>query len=341
LRIGFYNYYDVYNKNKMFVSPSSSLGDNLNYFLWDLGENFKSKGHTISTIDMVNDVSTFDAVIFIDFPTNKNKYFNYLIKNKFENLFLIILEPPMTKNDNFILENHKYFKKIFTWHDDYIDNKKYFKINYSFKIPQNLYLDLNNKNKLCTLIACHKYSNNPIELYSERIKAIKWFEKHHPEDFDLYGVGWSKYIYKGILNNLNKYIILRNVIKNNYSSYKGAILSKHDILKRYKFSICYENERSVPGYITEKIFDCFFAGNVPVYLGCSNIEKYIPTNLFIDKRNFKTYSELYNFMKNITDEQYEKYIKEIERFLKSENIKIFSSEYFSNVIISEVMKSIL
>jgi hypothetical protein len=49
----------------------------------------------------------------------------------------------------------------------------------------------------------------------------------------------------------------------NYLSYKGKIDSKKDTLEKYKFSICYENARDTPGYITEKIFDCFFAANSP------------------------------------------------------------------------------
>jgi hypothetical protein len=40
--------------------------------------------------------------------------------------------------------------------------------------------------------------------------------------------------------------------------------SKKNTLEKYKFSICYENARDIPGYITEKIFDCFFAGCVPI-----------------------------------------------------------------------------
>ena len=71
-----------------------------------------------------------------------------------------------------------------------------------------------------------------------------------------------------------------------YPSYAGEISSKRAILEQYKFSICYENMSDMPGYITEKIFDCFFAGCVPIYLGASNMTDYIPGGTFIDKRKF-------------------------------------------------------
>ena len=40
--------------------------------------------------------------------------------------------------------------------------------------------------------------------------------------------------------------------------------------------------RNVNGYVTEKIFDAFKAGCVPVYWGAENITKYVPAECFID-----------------------------------------------------------
>ncbi|KAB7887432.1 hypothetical protein GBG19_10625 [Poseidonibacter ostreae] len=68
--------------------------------------------------------------------------------------------------------------------------------------------------------------------------------------------------------------------------------------------MCYENARDIPGYITEKIFDSFFAGCVPVYLGADNITEHIPKECFIDKREFDTYEKLYKYLKNMSDEEY-------------------------------------
>lgn len=41
-------------------------------------------------------------------------------------------------------------------------------------------------------------------------------------------------------------------------SYKGKVQEKQSVLKKTKFSICYENVSDLQGYITEKIFDSFF-----------------------------------------------------------------------------------
>ena len=338
MNIGFYSFFEYYNKNKMFLDPCSPLGDNLMYPFFYLGQNLKKQGHQVSTLDMGG---KFDAVVFLEFPGLKNKYLKKLIKNKFENLYLITLESPIIRPENYDKENHKFFKKIFTWDDKVIDNKKYFKLNYCHKKPKDLLLK-SKKSKLCTLIAANKFKSHASELYSERRKIIRWFEKNHAQDFDLYGFGWNRYYFHGQflginLLRLNRLSFLAKLLKPNYPSYKGKVKSKAETYKNYKFAICYENSKDFPGYITEKIFDCFFAGCVPIYRGASNITDHIPNNTFIDKRNFKNIDQLYNFIKNMPDNEYNNYLKAIQNFIQNDKFYEFSPEYFSQTLIKEIL----
>lgn len=334
--IGFYNYYKYYNENRMFTDESSPIGDDLSYSSVYMGKYLVKKGHKINTIDMDN-IRNFDAIVFMDFPTFKNKYFRQLIGDGFNNLYLIIFESEIIRRDNWSTKNHKYFRKIFTWNDKYVDNKKYFKLNFSSKIPTDLNFNINKKTKLCTMIAGHKFNKHTLELYTERVKAIRWFEQNYPEDFDLYGIDWDKYFFKGMLVRLNRFNALRKIIKPRYPSYKGAIKSKKEIYKRYKFAICYENARDIPGYITEKIFDCFFAGCVPIYWGAPNVTDHIPANTFIDRRNFKTHEELYQYLKKMPDREYMGYLDAIKNFIKSDKIYPFSTECFAKKIVKEIL----
>jgi len=322
----------------MFTDESSPIGDDLSYSSVYMGKYLVKKGHKINTIDMDN-IRNFDAIVFMDFPKFKNKYFRRLISDGFNNLYLIIFESEIIRPDNWSTKNHKYFRKIFTWNDKYVDNKKYFKLNFSSKIPTDLNFNINKKTKLCTMIAGHKFNKHPLELYTERVKTIRWFEQNHPEDFDLYGIGWDKYFFKGMLVRLNRFNALRKIIKPRYPSYKGAIKSKKEIYKRYKFAICYENARDIPGYITEKIFDCLFAGCVPVYLGAPNVTDHIPANTFVDRRKFKTHEELYQYLKNIPDREYMGYLDAIKDFIKSDKIYPFSAEYFTKTIINNIIRT--
>jgi hypothetical protein len=181
-----------------------------------------------------------------------------------------------------------------------------------------------------------KRINSSAELYTERLKAVKWFEKHHPEDFDLYGFGWGKPSIK-ISHIINPFKAVKILFSHRYKTYKGTVERKKTVLEKYKFAICYENIRDVPGYITEKIFDCFFAGCVPVYLGANNITDHIPGNCFIDKRNFNDYESLYEHLVAMTDAEYAKYLGNIEVFLKSDAARAFSCENFVRIITDVIM----
>lgn len=338
--IGFYSYHKVYNKNRLINDPSSAIGDDLMYPFFLLAEKLKALGHKVATID-TDDIEKFDAVIFIEFPGVKNKYFQKCLKHKIKNLYLLISESPIITPDNLDIKNHTYFKKVLTWADDTIDNKKYFKTNYGNKIPKEINFNIKDKTNLCVAISSNKSKKDKHELYSERIKAIRWFEENHPEDFDLYGKGWDRYNFEGKvlgfnIARLNRLKFLTKLLRPHYPSYRGPVKSKKETFQKYKFSICYENSGGFNGYITEKIFDSLFAGCVPIYLGPPNIESHIPNNIFIDKRNFKTYEELYRHIKYMPDEEYSGYLENIKSFLKSEKVYPFSAECFSEILIKQI-----
>jgi len=130
---------------------------------------------------------------------------------------------------------------------------------------------------------------------------------------------------------------MTKLFKPRFPSFKGSITSKHEILEQYKFSICYENARDLPGYITEKIFDCFFAGCIPIYLGAPNVTEYIPKNTFIDKRKFADYSELFFYLKELPYDNYLQYLQSIENYIRSEKILPFGAESFVNIILNEIL----
>ncbi|WP_233714264.1 glycosyltransferase family 10 domain-containing protein [Helicobacter trogontum] len=53
----------------------------------------------------------------------------------------------------------------------------------------------------------------------------------------------------------------------------GNIDNKIEWLKSYKFNLCFENS-SYPGYLTEKLFDAFLAGCVPIYWGDTSLRNH-------------------------------------------------------------------
>jgi len=325
---------NFYLNNKIFDIADEKINrDNYAYFYFKLKETFKHNGIDLSTCD-INKPEESDIVIYNGLG---QKFVDY----GYEKSYLLATESPHVDKKAFNKKYHKYFKKIFTWDDRLVDNKKYFKVNYAFEIPKEIPKKFYGK-KLCCCIAGNKYSKHPDELYSKRIEIIRWFEKYHLEDFDLYGMGWNEYNFGKTLVGkvLNKFKMLRKFFAPNFPSYQGAIKSKFEIMKNYKFSICYENIKDQPGYITEKIFDSFFAGCIPIYWGASNITDYIPENCFIDKRKFNSYEELYEYMVSMRENEYMEYLDNIEKFLNSEKANPFRAETFANTIVNEILKDL-
>jgi hypothetical protein len=315
-KLGFYNYYGLYNRNRMFDPYfKSPIGDDLIYPMIYLHEEATDRDVSVSTIDM-EPLDSYDAIVFMDFPGYGNKYLKQLVQNSASNLYLFLFENEVIKPDNYDLWNYLPFEKVYTYNDSMVGG---FRIE-KFYLPNRLYTGIQrpeHKSKFCCMIVGNKRKSHPLELYSERLRAIQWFENNQPELFDLYGQGWNRF---GIPWR---------------SSYCGHVESKRKTMEQYKFSICYENAM-IPGYISEKIFDCFFAGCVPIYLGAPNVTDYIPKNTFIDKRDFSGYHELFQYLQNMTTEEYERYIEAIENFVKSDQIKVFGAEYFANMILKLV-----
>lgn len=337
MKIGIYSYHEIYNKNNaIFNSEMYKIGENLEYSIVKLKEYLNREGHSLDTLD-IYPIKEYEKIIFLDLPDLGKIDLEGLIKEG-KKLYLVILESQLIRPENMEIKNHKYFEKIFTWNDDLIElyGGKYVKLNVTHKIPQISTFKMPLKNKFCTIIAGNKKCSDNRELYSERVKAIEWFEKNCPNDLDLYGFGWNEYTFQGnkLIRIFNRFGFIRRIFAPKYKTYKGRITSKLEVLSEYKFSICYENARDLRGYITEKIFDCFFSGCVPVYWGASNIKEYIPEECFIDKKKFDTYEKLYKYLKEMSDSEYTRYLKNIHNFLISDEIKKFSGEYFSKKIIN-------
>lgn len=274
----------------------------------------KEREHLLTPINKV-DLGDPSISLFIFAYPHDQEYINTVSEMGFgKKMVLILMEPPVVQPGIYDRIFHEKFRTVLTWNDELVDGKKYLK----FYWP-NSWLGFNKstvpfvKKKLVTLVSARKYSSEKNELYSERERAIEFFESSHPDEFDLYGRLWNTPL------NLKERIFgvpLR-------PSYRGEIPDKMKTLSRYKFNICYENMGNVQGYITEKIIESLEALCVPVYLGASNINRYIPETVFIDRRKFHTYEELYKFIRNMDEKTYLRYVESAKEFLLSKQARVW------------------
>ncbi len=250
-------------------------------------------------------------------------YIRLFVKYRHNKKYYMILEPfvvaPLWYNRLF----HLFFDKILTWKDSLIGWKyvKYIR-------PQSTHWMMTKAKrfedkKLLTLINWNKSSFWKNELYSEREKAIRYYEKNAIE-FDLYGRWWDS------KNNLRQKLFWYKT----YPSYRWEVDDKIETLSKYKFNICFENMKNTPWYMTEKIWDSLKARSIPIYRWASNITDYVPKSCFIDFRDFNwNYDHLIHFLQNITASEYNGMIQNIEEFLESKNVqKRFDKDRASNFL---------
>jgi hypothetical protein len=120
-----------------------------------------------------------------------------------------------------------------------------------------------------------------------------------------------------------------------------ATLNTIEEYSKFKFVLAIENNIK-EGYVTEKIINAFASGAVPIYQGCSKtVKKQFNKKCYIDINDFKSIEDCIEYVKNISNEEYNKmittdiYNREQYDILniidKNDNYQFEKSEYWINM----------
>lgn len=321
--------YDCQSARRIF-DPSASA-DGLNKKWITLREGFRAAGCELLTRDD-------EGAARADFEI----HLNVQPQMRSRPTFAILSECGLIHTPNADRSRLKSYRKIFTWNTELVETGFATKIQLAHSLGTGRVDGYIKRPLLVVLIAGNKALpvwRPQFDLYRERVRAIRWFERHAPNDFALYGVGWDKSPrlptrLGGAVHRLEARLPWKT---HWFPSWRGPINTKREVLERARFSIVYENVRGLRGYITEKIFDAFCAGNVPIYWGAEDVTDYIPAKCFIDRRAFASYAKLYEFLRTMPEETYCGYQQAICEFLTSEAARSFSIKRFVDTIVSEVL----
>lgn len=167
------------------------------------------------------------------------------------------------------------------------------------------------------------------ELYTARLEAVEYFHRH--DEIDLYGRNWNRPPVRvgktwtpATLRRVESWLRAASqrlspdpLYVAAAAAWRGAAPSKSETISRYRFALCFENSM-LKGWITEKIFDCFFAGTIPVYWGAPDILDWVPPECFIDMREFGDFDELRRFLHGLSPEDEARYRDAARTYLSSE-----------------------
>jgi hypothetical protein len=160
------------------------------------------------------------------------------------------------------------------------------------------------------------------EIYKDRIEAIHFFSKY--EGFHLYGGGWND----SIPGFPHEYHVSAK------RAFKGGLAfdEKLIVMSQFKFAVCFEN-CSFPGYLTEKLFDCFLAGCIPIYYGAPDIHDFVPSGAFIDYRKFETFEELDYYLQTLPEASAMAMLQTARQFVEGPEF----DKYYSPNIIEDIL----
>jgi hypothetical protein len=155
------------------------------------------------------------------------------------------------------------------------------------------------RKKKAILIATLQKKLEVKDRYSNRLDVARRWQ----DWVDVYGAGWPK----------------------DLKSYRGLCVSKADVMRRYRYALVMENQRQ-PGYISEKIMDCYLTGTVPLYWGAPDAARLVPADTFIPIEEDTQLDRL------IADDQlYKKYAQAVRRST-DEIFRAFGPEAFIHTL---------
>jgi hypothetical protein len=103
---------------------------------------------------------------------------------------------------------------------------------------------------------------------------------------------------------LKKFGSLKQIGKFDFIMHRSPprVASKDPYFSQAKFNIACENQ-ILPNMFTEKLLDCFKTRTVPIYFGCTNLDKYFDTRGVI---KFYTIEELEHILNTLNPSDYER-----------------------------------
>lgn len=258
----------------------------------------------------------------------RNLYREALASARRPRMALLVAEPPSISRKNEKTDVHAAMDVVLTWNESWLtQGGKYVRtiLPVTSEFPKPDIVEFHRK-KLLVDISANKTSSYDGELYSTRREAIRYFEQRFPDDFDLFGVGWNtkRGWRRGMAGADDKH---------HYTSYRGPVAHKWDIMPAYRFAICYENA-ALPDYVSQRVFDVLRCNCVPIYWGATNIGDYIDPGAFVDRRRFSSNQELGDYLAGVGPIEYQAMIEAGQRYMKTDRFLQFLAEAWCENLLS-------
>jgi hypothetical protein len=189
---------------------------------------------------------------------------------------------------------------------------------FDFKNKNDMALIRKNKgvNKSCCIVLEKRDLNQEYQIDGIKLKAqdyLRWEYVKNIKKIDCYGNTWEQY-----KNQINW-----KPTKNRFLDQEKTI----DIMINYTFTLIIEN-CNAENYVSEKIYDAFTVGSIPLYYGNITELLGIPSDMYIDLRKYSP-QEIGGILELMPNEMIEEYRENIyknrEKVLKNVSINNYNN----------------
>jgi hypothetical protein len=187
------------------------------------------------------------------------------------------------------------------------------------------YENWNKREHILTMIASNKVS----PMRSANYELRRGLAKKLPNTvLSVYGALWTESISKRLFHRIAVFVAalkqgtmpnLTQIYGNlfaKYSSARGPVVDKHELLKRSKFSLVVENSNRI---VTEKFFDSVINGSIPIYVGANLQLANLPSSMAFEING--SANEIFDVIENYSRIEIEQKLESISNFLFSKNFR--------------------
>jgi alpha(1,3/1,4) fucosyltransferase len=306
-------------QGRCFGEASFALGEDLGCAMRETVRALDSRGCVSATPDQYP-LECFDVFFFQDMPSRDDPVWTFASQRR-RPRYLWVVENPLIDRLNADYGRYSEFTQVFTFEDEAVRKYGCRKLNYVFDFEKTYESppDFSGR-KFAVMISSRVKKLRPGLVSGERVRTIDYYERRHPDQFDLFGIGWEGGI-KRLMAHPRCYRLVQAMRLAGLAPsspcrvWRGMLDKKLPTIAKYRFSYCYENTTTISGYITEKLFDVLMAGTVPIYLGHSGTRKIFPQGLYVDRSDFKDDADLYSFLSSMSENEWTAYRNVARDFL--------------------------
>ncbi len=345
IRVSVVSQYDFFLNNRIFLDPTAIEGAQKGNDHWlrpfgQLHGQAQSEGFLLETYDRLPPERA-DLVVFFDLPPERAIVERLRRDHPRVGRVLMAMESPLFNAAALDRRNHAVFDRVLSFRAFEPARGKYFRYRLPVWPPSECAPSLPFRDRAVAVMINANQTFGPRarwrsikdatlrgwrpsvataisiamggrELYSKRRALVRAMHQAQPGSLAIHGRGWEGWPgNRGVLNE-----------------------NKLSLLGKFRFNLAFENALDDDGYVSEKVWDAFFGGTVPVYLGNAGIADALPSEAFIDGRRFADPHALARHLVEMDEATWSRLAENASRFREWDALKPYLAERFASDVIA-------